>query len=363
MEEQRRATTVLRALEDAITAYSELTKRLNELLRSQLIIVDEEENFVYKQDQSPHYNAREVAFMRARVQGADLVLGSSSPSMEMIYQAREGKLNYSRGAKKNIPQIMIVDARAQGGFAGKKNTPFSKLLKDAIFSAINAKEKVLLFLNRKGFATSAICLSCGANIKCPRCSVNLVYYRKTETLECHFCNFKMPSPKICPSCNAGYIRYSGTGTEKIESDLSVLFPSAVIKRVEAADKLDLSCADIFVSTSAIKNDAEVKFGLTGVLSIDSSMNHADFRSAERAFGILSCLLSITEKKMIIQTAVPGHHLFAAFLKNDPGIFYDEELKQRKDLSLPPYRHLILVKLRGINEEKVKSAENLNKRGR
>ena len=322
-----------------------------------LIIVDEEENFVYKQDQVPHYHAREAALMRAKIDQADVLLGSASPTLEVFYLARKNKINYmGTGPEFKFPEIKIVDTRNYRNFTKKKKIIFSKFMEDAIYSALNSKEKVLLFLNRKGFATLAACGNCGIVLKCPRCSINLVYHLKGgEALRCHYCNFKTQAPKICPSCNSGYIKYSGTGTEKLENELSALFPSAIIRRIEKGEVLNLSDADIFVATSAVTKQTGVKFGMIGVLSIDNSLNHADLRSSERTFAILVALMRLTDKRIVIQTAMPVHHCFQALLKGDLSLFYDEELKQRKELHFPPYTHQVLVKLRGKKEERVKKA--------
>lgn len=322
-----------------------------------LIIIDEEESFTYKQDRVPHYHAREVALMRAKIDKAGLILGSASPSLEAFYLVRKNKINYiGPEAKFDFPEIKIVDTRNYRNFTKKRKIIFSKFLEDAIYSALNSKQKALLFLNRRGFATLAACLNCGIVLKCPRCSINLVYHLKdNETLRCHYCNFKMPAPKICPSCNSGYIKYSGTGTEKLEDELSTLFPPAIIKRIETSQNLDLSDADIFVATSAVMKQTDVKFGLIGVLSIDNSLNHADLRSSEKAFAVLVALLCLSDKRIVIQTAMPAHHCFQALLKKDLSFFYDEELKQRKELRFPPYARLILVKLRGKKQERVKGA--------
>lgn len=325
--------------------------------RAGLIIIDEEENFVYKQDQVPHYHAREVALMRVKIDQADLLLGSASPTLEAFYQARGNKISYmGPGPELKFPEIKIVDTRNCRNFTKKKKIIFSKFLEDAVYAALNSGEKVLLFLNRRGFATLAACGNCGIVLKCPRCSINLVYHIKgTEILRCHYCNFTMQAPKICPSCNSGYIKYSGTGTEKIENELSALFPSAIIRRIEKDQVLTLSAADIFVATSAVTKQTGTKFGMIGALSIDNSLNHASLRSSERAFAILAALTRLTDKRIIIQTAMPAHHCFQALLKKDLGLFYDEELKQRKELHFPPYAHLVLVKLRGRKEERVKKA--------
>jgi len=315
-----------------------------------LIIIDDEEDSVYKQDQVPHYHAAKVAELRANMEKAKLVLGSAAPSLENIYLARKNKIQYSLlpGSKPSFG-IKIIDA---------KNFTFSRLLTDAIQGVINSKGKALLFLNRKGFATFGFCQNCRLTLKCPRCNINLNYHFKENILNCHYCNFKMPVPKICPHCNAGYIRYSGMGTETIESELSRLFPQAKIKKWDDADSDQCKDADIIVATSAIIRQAKFKFDLIGVLSIDNSLNRIDFRSGEKSFALLSGLLGLAKEAVIIQTGLPHHHSFCALVKNDPDIFYDEELKERKQLGLPPYSHLILVKLRGRKEEQVKNAASL-----
>ena len=165
-------------------------------------------------------------------------------------------------------------------------------------------------------------------------------------LTCHYCNFKMELPKICPNCNSGYIRFSGIGTEKVESELSRLFPQGRIGR------------DLIVATSAVFKQREIEFDLVVALGIDNSLNRVDFRSGEKAFSILTGLSRLTQKKVIIETKLPQHHCLEALIKRDSSIFYNKELRQRKGLSFPPYKHFILLKLRGINEENVSQAAHI-----
>ncbi|MCX5713437.1 MAG: primosomal protein N', partial [Candidatus Omnitrophica bacterium] len=217
-----------------------------------LLIIEEEQDSVYKQEQVPHYHARQVAFMRAGLGGAKIVLGGFSPSIESFYLAKKGKINYSLITQENAaPEVKIVDMK--GIRQINKNIIFSKYLEDSIFSVLESSGKVLLFLNRRGFATFAQCSTCGKILTCPRCEVGLVYHSEKKELSCHHCNFSMPRPDICPHCNSGYIRYSGQGTEKIESEISRIFPAARIKRLELAD-FKIEEADIFVSTSSIIKD-------------------------------------------------------------------------------------------------------------
>lgn len=318
-----------------------------------LVIIDEEQDSTYKQDQVPHYHAREAAIMRVGMEKAKLILASSALSLESIYLARKNKLKYTFiPGSKGFPEVKIIDMKSEY-IRRNKGAVLPKYLQDAVAASIQNKEKALLFLNRKGFATYSLCNSCGKPLVCGRCSSNLVYHFKENSLSCRYCNFKMALPNICPNCNAGYIKLGGSGTERIENELARIFPSAKITRVDHPDDPEIKDADIVVSTSAIIKQGRYNFSLTGVLGIDNYLNRVDFRAGEKTFDLLFGLVSITTKKIIILTLSPGHHSFQALLKNDPAIFYDRELKQRKQLLFPPYRHLALVKLRGRIQEKVK----------
>lgn len=320
-----------------------------------LIIIDEENNFVYKQDQVPHYHARQVAFMRARIEKARLILGSPSPSLESLYLAKRNKIKYIFISRKPpFPEIKIINIKSEYNLLRQKRTILSKFLEDTISSVLNAGGKVLLFLNRKGFATLASCQSCRIALRCPRCNINLVYHYKDNILNCHYCNFKMEPPKICPNCNTGYIKYTGTGTEKIESELSRIFVQARIICL-GKQKPDIKEGDIFIATSSVIKQTDLNFELIGILGIDNILDRVDLRSSEKTFGLLIDLLGLTEKKTIIQTRIPGHYVFEALVKKDIDMFYEEELRQRRQLNFPPYRHLALLKLRGLKEAKVKEA--------
>jgi len=165
----------------------------------------------------------------------------------------------------------------------------------------------------------------------------------------------MEPPKLCPECNAGYLHYRGAGTEKMESELSRIFPGARIKEFDPGKNNDLSAADIFVASQSIIKEPGLNFGLIGVLSIDNTLNHADLRSSEKAFRILSGLCGLTDKKIVVQTGLPQSHVFTSLTGNDPDIFYATELKQRKELGFPPLQHFGLLKLRGKNPERVETA--------
>ncbi len=323
-----------------------------------LVIIDEEQDTVYKQDQVPHYHARDVAFMRTAIEKAKLILGSSSASLESFYLAKQGKINYTVLPRtKSFPEVKIIDMRSDQRWFKDRDIVLSKYLQDCISQALDAKGKILLFLNRSGFATFASCRNCGTVLKCPRCDINLVYHFKDNILNCRYCNFKMAPPRICPNCNVAYIRYAGIGTEKIESEVSRVFPLARVKRLDNLSDTDIKVADIFISTAAVIKRTSYNFDLIGILSIDTSLNRNDFRSTEKAFGLLAGLLMLTEKKMVIQTNLPKHYSLRAIENKDINIFYDEELSLRKELRIPPYRHLCIVKLRGKKENNVKEASN------
>lgn len=324
-----------------------------------LIIIDEEQSYGYKQDQSPHYHAREVALMRARIDNSALILGSASPSLESFYLAKKATIRYeSIPLKTNACEVKILDMRGLPLLSKKKNIILAKYLEDSIRQGILAKEKTLLFINRLGFATTAICFNCGLILKCERCESNLVLYFKENTLRCHHCNYKLAPPQVCPKCNAGYVRYLGAGTEKIESELYRLFPEAKTARLEKHDDSNTHKADILIATQAVTKHAQTTFDIIAVLDIDNGLNKIDFRATEKTFFILSNLYTLATKKLIIQTNLTNHYVFKAISAVDPGIFYREELKQRKTLKFPPYANLSAIKLRGKNEEKAESASGI-----
>jgi primosomal protein N' (replication factor Y) (superfamily II helicase) len=305
-----------------------------------LIIIDQEENQVYKQEQVPHYHAREVALMRAEIEGAKVILGSHCLSLESFYLAQKNKLDYELiPSNLAYPLVKVIDLRRLAYAQRKSKSMFSDFLIDAIQATLAEKGKILLVINRRGFATAAVCHNCGLALKCPRCNINLVFHFDEDKLKCHHCNFKMEVPKICPSCNAGYIKYSGIGTEKVESELSRIFP-------QGKD-------NIFVSTGSVEKYQGGSFDLIGVMLIDNSLNRVDFRAGEKTFSLLMGLVGLTSKKIIIQSSNVNHHCFQALINNDPQLFLKKELSVRKQLNFPPFRHMILLKIRGANLEKVK----------
>ncbi|MFH1354984.1 MAG: primosomal protein N' [Candidatus Omnitrophota bacterium] len=319
-----------------------------------LIIIDQEQDFVYKQDQVPHYHAREVAYMRNKLNKGRLILGSSCPSLESFYKTTTGEAEYKFFPRKNgLVQIKTVDSNSAAVRFNKKKSFLPKYLEDSVYSSLSSGEKVLIFVDRKGFATAATCSNCNVILKCPRCNINLVYHYEDKLLSCHFCNFKSPLSDLCPVCNAGYIQFSGVGTEKAESELSRIFPTTRIRKIDDQDLDVTKEADLFLSTRMIIQHPVNKFDFIVAPFIDNSLNRIDFHASENTFYLLNGLLNLAKKKFLIQTAYPQHHCFQALLANDFQIFYNQELKQRKQLEFPPYKHLVMVKIRGKVEEKVR----------
>jgi len=320
-----------------------------------LIIVDEEESSVYKQEQAPHYHAREVAHMRARIQKANLLMGSGSPSLEMMHLKDKNGIAYSYIPRKDDSvQVSVIDARHFVTHRKKFGSVISKYVEETITGELASGGKVLVFLNRKGYATFAYCHKCAAVAKCPRCNSNLAYHYKDNSLVCSYCNFTiMPAPRICPHCNAGYMRYSGMGTERMESELSRLFPQARIRRID--EEGDGADAQMYIATQSVVKHRELGFDLVVVAAIDNSLNRFDFRASEKTFALLTGLFSLVKKRMLILTRMPHHYCIKALVEGNHELFYKEELRYRKQLGMPPFRHFVAVKLRGKDEARVKDA--------
>ena len=347
-----------------------------------LVVVDEEHETSYKQEDVPRYNARDVAIKRAELSGASVILGSATPSLESFYKAREGLYTLielpERIDSRLMPEVNIVDMREELS-RSKKLTIFSHPLKTWIEKDIAQGKQIILFLNRRGFSTFISCKKCGYVITCKRCSVSLTYHFHTKKLICHHCNYKIPPPDICPQCQANYLRYQGIGTEKVESELHRLFPRARISRMDTdtthkrgthekvLSKFKAGTLDILVGTQMIAKGLDFpKVTLVGVISADTALNLPDFRSAERTFNLLTQVAGRAGRgdlggRVIIQTYTPGHYAIQAAKNHDYNTFYGKEISFRKELNLPPFSHMVSLMFRGYKEENVlKAAESLRK---
>ena len=350
-----------------------------------LIIVDEEHEYSYKQEEAPRYNARDVAVVRAQKENAVVVLGSATPSMESFYNAQKGKYKLlelrQRVDHKKMPIVRVVDMRHTAR-KEKGGTPvFSPELKEAMTQRIERKEQTILFLNRRGFATSMQCPLCGYVAECPNCSVSLTYHRKAQRLRCHICAHDVPAPLVCPDpkCKNPAIRYSGLGTERVESSLNTLFPKACIQRMDS-DTLkrkddfrrilgDFRSGkiDILVGTQMIAKGLHFpNVTLVGIIYADLSLHIPDFRAGERTFQLLVQVAGRAgrgdvEGEVFVQSFTPFHPAIQYARRHDFAGFYEQELEFRRQLKYPPWSHIALITIKGRTEEKVSFSAEHTKR--
>ena len=349
-----------------------------------LIIVDEEHEHSYKQEEAPRYNARDVAVVRGQMENAIVVLGSATPSMESYFNAQKGKYTLLemplRADDKKMPHVKVIDMRQAA--RQEKGTPiFSPQLKEALTQRLEKKEQSILFLNRRGFATSLQCPLCGYVAQCPNCSVSLTYHRAAQKICCHICGYQQVAPSICPEpkCRNPQIRYSGLGTEKVEATLAKLFPHANIRRMDSdtlkrkedyrniLGDFKRGKIDILVGTQMIAKGLHFpNVTLVGIIYADLSLHLADFRAGERTFQLLTQVAGRAgrgdiEGEVFVQAFTPFHPAIQYARRHDYGGFYEEELSFREQLKYPPSARVALLTLKGRNEDKVKLSADHVKR--
>ena len=347
-----------------------------------LIIVDEEHEHSYKQEESPRYHARDVAVVRGQFEGAVVVLGSATPSLESYHNVQRGKYELltlpTRVDDQKMPIVRVVDMRAEG--RKQKGIPiFSTQLKEAITQRLEKREQTILFLNRRGYSTSLQCPDCGYVAECPNCSVSLTYHRRAAMLLCHICGHSSQAPRACPAPNCGNaaIRYSGLGTEKVEDTLAKLFPHARITRMDSdtlKKKDDFrrilgdfrsGKIDILVGTQMIAKGLHFpNVTLVGIIYADLSLHMPDFRAGERTFQLLTQVAGRAgrgdvEGEVFVQAFTPFHPSIQYARRHDFTGFYEQEIEFREQLNYPPLSRIALLTLRGRNEDKVRlSAEHV-----
>ena len=349
-----------------------------------LIIVDEEHEQTYKQEEAPRYHARDVAVMRGQMENAVVVLGSATPSMESYANCKKGKFTLlnlpERVDDQKMPHVRVVDMR-QAMFKEKGPPLFSPQLKEAITQRLERKEQTILFLNRRGYSTSLMCPKCGYVAECPNCSVSLTYHRIEQKLSCHICGHNARVPNICPNekCKNPAIRFAGTGTQKVEEVLGKLFPKARVKRMDAdtMKKKDdyrhvlgdfrAGKIDILVGTQMIAKGLHFpNVTLVGIIYADSALHQPDFRAGERTFQLLTQVAGRAgrgdvEGEVFVQAFTPFHPAIQFARRHDFVGFYEQEIEFREQLKYPPASRVALLTLKGRNEEKVKfSAEHLKR---
>ena len=341
-----------------------------------LIVVDEEHEHSYKQEEAPRYHARDVAIVRGQMEGAVVVLGSATPSLESYYNCGKGKYTLlrlpERADDKKMPVVRIVDMR-QTFRPGKAGPIFSPQLKEAIARRVEQKEQVILFLNRRGYSTSLQCPLCGYVAECPNCSVSLTYHRHENKLCCHICAHVEPVPAVCPNakCRNPAIRYSGVGTQRVEATLTKLFPHArtvrmdsdVLKRKEDYRRIlgdfRVGKIDILVGTQMIAKGLHFpNVTLVGIIYADLALHQPDFRAGERTFQLLTQVAGRAgrgdiEGEVVVQAFTPFHPAIQFARRHDFEGFYAQEMEFREQLKYPPVGRIALLTLKGRNEEKVK----------
>ena len=313
-----------------------------------LIVIYEEENTAYKQEQTPHYDARALARMRAGVEGCSVLYVSSAPSAETWEQARKEKWQKVTCEAERLSAMQIIDMT---NYNPQKTSILSFPLQNAIRDTLAQQGKVVLLMNRKGFTTRTHCQQCGFTVQCERCNVNLTYLYSQKVMVCRHCNFRTELPKVCPQCRGGYLRSSGTGTEKLESEVARLYPQARVGRFDTSSKSFPRQADVVITTKAVlREQGAMDVSLVGVINFDAELHHLDFRSGHHAFALLVRLRQLAAQKLLVQTRMMDNYVLRAVSRNDFDGFYKKELELRKELGLPPYRHLAAIGLRGVNED-------------
>jgi primosomal protein N' (replication factor Y) (superfamily II helicase) len=340
-----------------------------------LIVVDEEHEATYRQQDSPQYNGRDTAIVRAQKESATVVLGSATPSLESFHNTRTGKYAYlhlpERIAARPMATASIIDMRQVFASKGKAQV-FSEELLEAIRETHEKKEQSIILLNRRGYSSFVLCRSCGETIQCPNCDVTLTYHRSERVLICHYCNHRKPSPLACPACGKNYIYYVGEGTEQLEEILRNLFPTLRIARIDRdttarrrrfeKSLLDFSEGrlDLLVGTQMLAKGHDFpNVTLVGVVSVDAGLALADFRAAERTFQLLTQVAGRAGRgdrpgRVLIQTYHPHHYALRHSCAQDYEGFYNEEIRYRQNHSYPPFVALATLLVHGPDLNRVRS---------
>jgi primosomal protein N' (replication factor Y) (superfamily II helicase) len=331
-----------------------------------IIIIDEEQDSSYRQEESPYYHARDTAIMRAQKESAIVVLGSATPSLESFHNAQRGKYEYlklpERVGNRPLAQARMIDMREVFG-CHKKPIVFSDELVSAIAETKARGEQSIVLLNRRGFSSFILCRSCGESISCPNCDVTLTYHQLDRSLVCHYCNHHQRAPSQCPNCASKYIYYVGEGTEQIEELLRKRFPAMRIGRIDRDTKsrrhqfektlLDFEKGDIdlLVGTQMLAKGHDFhNVTLVGVVSVDAGLALPDFRAAERAFQLITQVAGRAGRgnlpgEVLVQTYHPEHYALRHACAQDYQGFYEEEIRHRRNHGYPPFTALALLLIR------------------
>jgi primosomal protein N' (replication factor Y) len=337
-----------------------------------LIIVDEEQESSYKQEETPRYHGRDVAIVRAKMENAAALLGSATPSLETYHHARNGKYELltlaSRVEQRAMASVEIVDLRDD--FAKTHQTsPISAALHAGIQECLAQKTQALVLINRRGYSWSVLCRSCGASVQCENCSISMTHHKQRNRLECHYCGSIQQIPKQCPKCQSKYVYFFGEGSEHLEERLRKEFPGARIARLdrdtartkrqyqETLGAFAGGALDILVGTQMLAKGHDFqRVTLVGVISADSSLTLPDFRAAERTFQLLTQVAGRAGRgelpgRVLIQTFYPEHYAIQDAVKQDYPAFYERETQFRRAMAYPPFSSLANVIVRDTDLEK------------
>lgn len=327
-----------------------------------LIVVDEEHDPSYKQEDNPRYHARDAAVLRGALEGAKVVLGSATPSLESYRNAQTGKYAYaemrSRAGSGTMPQVRLVDmaGEKQGGI-------FGEAMLEALRVRLAQGEQAILFLNRRGYSRSVTCADCGRTVDCDRCDMPYTYHRADDCLRCHLCGRWIEVPQKCPHCGGARLDYRGIGTQRAEAALKTIFPQARILRMDAdstsrkdshddiLSRFRRHEADILIGTQMVAKGLDFpSVTLSGVINADQSLNLPDFRAAERTFQLIAQVAGRAGRaelpgEVIVQTRNPNHPAIRLAATGDYAKFAAGELKEREEGGLPPYAHLSVIHLK------------------
>ncbi|MGH9740735.1 MAG: primosomal protein N' [Candidatus Acidiferrum sp.] len=337
-----------------------------------LIIVDEEQENSYKQEETPRYHGRDVAIVRAKSEGALALLGSATPSLETYHHALSGKYELitiaSRVQNRSLASVEVIDMR-ENFQQTHKSSPISTSLHAGIQDCLSAGAQALVLINRRGYSWSVLCRSCGASVQCANCSISMTYHKSRNRLECHYCGSIQQVPKQCPKCQSQYVYFFGEGSEHLEERLRKEFPGARIARLdrdtartkrqyqETLGAFAGGALDILVGTQMLAKGHDFqRVTLVGVISADSSLNLPDFRATERTFQLLTQVAGRAGRgelsgRVLIQTYYPEHYAIQDAVKQDYASFFEREMHFRTMMAYPPLTSLANVIVRDISLEK------------
>lgn len=336
-----------------------------------LIIVDEEHDGSYKQEETPRYNGRDVAVVRAQALGATVVLGSATPSLESRYNAERGKYTLlelpERIEARPMPQVELIDMRQEFLEVRKQNT-FSRKLVEAITGRMENGEQTIVLLNRRGFSTNVACRACGERVQCINCSLTLTFHKRDRRLLCHYCGYAEKVPSVCPKCQSEHIYFLGVGSEKVEEELHRDFPTARIARLDrdtVTGKRQYETIlqafregnyDLLVGTQMIAKGHDIpNVTLVGVVSADVGLGMPDFRAAERTFQLLTQVAGRAGRGslpgiVLMQTINPDHYAIRLAAAQDYAAFYEKELNFRRMMHYPPFSAMANILVRAEKQE-------------